>query len=81
MPIARRFISPPRQGFVPVTTLGLRQSLFVTGEYFLDDAIPTQLRELGAEQRFKPLWLEDLASLVRGLLSSVNRNDSGAPSP
>jgi two-component system, OmpR family, response regulator len=47
----------------------------VTGEYFLDDTIPAQLRELGAELRFKPLWLEDLASLVHGLLSSVRRND------
>lgn len=41
----------------------------VTGDYFLDDTIPAQLRELGAEVRFKPLWLEDLAALVRGLLS------------
>jgi DNA-binding response OmpR family regulator len=53
----------------------------VTGDYFLDDTIPAQLRDLGAELRFKPLWLEDLASLVRVLLSSVNRNDSGAPFP
>jgi hypothetical protein len=47
----------------------------VTGQYFLDDTIPAQLRELGAEVRFKPSWLEDLASLVRGLLCSVNRNE------
>jgi DNA-binding response OmpR family regulator len=40
----------------------------VTGDYFLDDTIPTQLRELGAEIRFKPLWLEDLSALVRDLL-------------
>ena len=40
----------------------------VTGDYFLDDAISTELRELGAELRFKPLWLEDLVGLARNLL-------------
>jgi CheY-like chemotaxis protein len=27
----------------------------VTGDYFLDDTIPAQLRDLGAEVRFKSL--------------------------
>ena len=45
----------------------------VTGDYFLDDTIPTELRELGAEVRFKPLWLDDLATLAHGLLMSVTR--------
>ena len=40
----------------------------VTGDYFLDDAVSNELRELGAELRFKPLWLEDLVSLARTLL-------------
>jgi DNA-binding response OmpR family regulator len=40
----------------------------VTGDYFLDDAISSELRELGAELRFKPLWLEDLVGLARNLL-------------
>ena len=40
----------------------------VTGDYFLEDAISTELRELGAELRFKPLWLEDLVGLARNLL-------------
>src|SRR5437764_1234785 len=42
----------------------------VTGDYFLDDAISTELRELGAQLRFKPLWLEDLVGLARNLLKS-----------
>src|SRR5437870_12107622 len=42
----------------------------VTGDYFLDDAVSTELRELGAELRFKPLWLEDLVGLARNLLKS-----------
>ena len=40
----------------------------VTGDYFLDDAVARELRELGAELRFKPLWLEDLVRLARNLL-------------
>jgi DNA-binding response OmpR family regulator len=40
----------------------------VTGDYFLEDAVSAELRELGAELRFKPLWLEDLVGLARNLL-------------
>jgi DNA-binding response OmpR family regulator len=40
----------------------------VTGDYFLDDDIASELRELGAEVKFKPLWLEDLVGLARHLL-------------
>jgi two-component system response regulator PrrA len=40
----------------------------VTGDYFLDDAVASELRQLGAELRFKPLWLEDLVGLARNLL-------------
>jgi CheY-like chemotaxis protein len=43
----------------------------VTGDYFLDTAIPTQLEELRAEICFKPLWLEDLLTLVRKMLNPV----------
>src|SRR5260370_27202087 len=40
----------------------------VTGDYFLDDAVSAELRDLCAELRFKPLWLEDLVGLARNLL-------------
>ena len=40
----------------------------VTGDYFLEDEISAELRDLGAELRFKPLWLEDLVGLARNLL-------------
>jgi DNA-binding response OmpR family regulator len=42
----------------------------VTGDYFLDDAVSRELRALGAEVRFKPLWLEDLLALARNLLKA-----------
>ena len=40
----------------------------VTGDYFLDDQVSAELRKLGAELKFKPLWLEDLVGLARHLL-------------
>ena len=40
----------------------------VTGDYFLPDPIQLELKQLGAEIRFKPLWLEDLIALARSLV-------------
>ena len=40
----------------------------VTGDYFLDDSVSEELRDLGVQLRFKPLWLEDLVGLARNLL-------------
>ena len=42
----------------------------VTGDYFLDDSISRELHDLGADVRFKPLWLEDLLALARNLLKA-----------
>jgi DNA-binding response OmpR family regulator len=56
----RRLRAHDQQRLVPVA--------IVTGDYFLDDSVSTELRELGAELRFKPLWLEDLVGLARNLL-------------
>jgi DNA-binding response OmpR family regulator len=42
----------------------------VTGDYFLDETVASELQELGAELKFKPLWLEDLVGLARNLLQS-----------
>lgn len=57
----RRLRSAPEHSKTPVA--------IVTGDYFLDDAISNELRALGAELRFKPMWLEDLVVLARTLLS------------
>ncbi len=40
----------------------------VTGDYFLDDEVSTELKLLGAELKFKPLWLDDLVGLAQELL-------------
>ncbi len=58
----RRLRAQDDQRSVPVA--------IVTGDYFLDDTVSNELRELGAELRFKPLWLEDLVGLTRNLLRS-----------
>lgn len=44
----------------------------VTGDYFLEDEVSTELRELGAHLRFKPMWLEDLVGLARHLLGATH---------
>jgi DNA-binding response OmpR family regulator len=41
----------------------------VTGDYFLADPIQNELRSLGATIRFKPMYLEDLLTLARTMVS------------
>jgi DNA-binding response OmpR family regulator len=44
----------------------------VTGDYSLEDGISSELRALGAQLRFKPMWLEDLVGLARNLLGATH---------
>jgi DNA-binding response OmpR family regulator len=44
------------------------QVAVVTGDYFIEDDVSAQLACLGAEIRFKPLWIEELVDLARTLL-------------
>ena len=60
----RRLRADNEQHHVPVA--------IVTGDYFLDDDIAAELRQLGAEVKFKPLWLDDLVGLARNLLKVTN---------
>jgi two-component system, OmpR family, response regulator len=46
----------------------------VTADYTLDESIPRELAELGAQLHFKPLWLEDVVDLAHSLLSSDPNN-------
>ncbi|HEY7502104.1 MAG TPA: response regulator [Vicinamibacterales bacterium] len=41
----------------------------VTGDYFLADPIQNELKSLGASIRFKPMYLEDLLTLARTMVS------------
>ena len=41
----------------------------VTGDYFLSDSIQLELKTLGASLKFKPLWLEDLITLAKSLIT------------
>ena len=58
----RRLRAKDEQRLTPVA--------IVTGDYFLEDEISNELRRLGAELRFKPMWLEDLVGLARNLLGA-----------
>src|SRR4029079_1679398 len=49
----------------------------VTGDYFLDDGVSNELQELGAELRFKPLWLGDILGLARKLRQVTATNTPG----
>ncbi len=40
----------------------------VTGEWVLDDATSSELRALGVDVKFKPLWQDELLDLARDLL-------------
>jgi CheY-like chemotaxis protein len=40
----------------------------VTGDYFIDHSVSDQLRSLGAEICFKPLWSDDLIALASRLV-------------
>jgi DNA-binding response OmpR family regulator len=44
--------------------------LIVTGDQCLDDAVIKELHDLGAEVKFKPLWLEDLVDVARSLVQA-----------
>lgn len=39
----------------------------VTGDYFVDDGTTSKIEALGASVLFKPLWMDDLLTLARGL--------------
>jgi DNA-binding response OmpR family regulator len=58
----RRLRSSHTHGATPVA--------IVTGDYFIEDCVSAELRGLDATLTFKPLWLEDLVSLTRTLLSA-----------
>ena len=44
--------------------------VIVTGDQCLDDAVIRELHDLGAEVKFKPLWLEDLVDVARSLVQA-----------
>jgi adenylate cyclase len=51
----------------------------VTGDYYLDETQAAEIQALGAELRYKPLWLEELVMLARELLQGPSpRADAGA---
>jgi DNA-binding response OmpR family regulator len=42
--------------------------VIVTGDQCLEDSVISELHDLGAEVRFKPLWVDDLVDVARSLV-------------
>jgi DNA-binding response OmpR family regulator len=51
-----QFRAEERDGVTPIA--------MVTGDYFLDEDVASELDRLGILLRFKPLWLDDLCTLA-----------------
>jgi len=47
----------------------------VTGDYQLDERVVAELHELGAEIRFKPLWVDDLTALAHQLMEAGKKDN------
>jgi CheY-like chemotaxis protein len=43
----------------------------VTGDYFIDERTSAEIKGLGAQVCFKPLWVDDLVLVVRKMLGSA----------
>lgn len=43
----------------------------VTGDYFIEDQMAAEIKQLGAQVCFKPLWIDDLVDVVRAMLTST----------
>jgi two-component system OmpR family response regulator len=53
----------------------------VTGDYFIGEMMCAELQALGADLRFKPLWLEDLLAIVDAMVSrAASMHDPDSPS-
>jgi CheY-like chemotaxis protein len=57
------------------TIPGLSQTpvAIVTGDYYMAQAQLDEIRALGADVRYKPLWLDELVMLARELLTAPVR--------
>jgi CheY-like chemotaxis protein len=41
----------------------------VTGDYFIEEPIAAEIKQLGAQVCFKPLWIDDLVDVVNTMLA------------
>src|SRR4030095_3790342 len=47
----------------------------VTGDYYLAESQTSEIQSLGADVRFKPLWLDELVTLARDMLHTPVRTE------
>jgi DNA-binding response OmpR family regulator len=55
---------------------GMRRTpvTIVTGDYYLTESHTSEIQSLGAEVRFKPLWMDELVTLARDMLQAPVRD-------
>ena len=46
----------------------------VTGDYYLAESQTSEIQSLGAQVRFKPLWMDELVTLARDMLQTPVRD-------
>jgi CheY-like chemotaxis protein len=63
----RALRAKPRHRVTPVA--------IVTGDYQLDERLVSQIRDLGAVIRFKPLWVDELTALAKQLIAGTAREN------
>jgi DNA-binding response OmpR family regulator len=64
--VLRALRAIPGLSQIPVT--------IVTGDYYLAESQANEIRALGADVRFKPLWLDELVTLARDMLHTPVRD-------
>jgi len=64
--VLRSLRAIPEMQHTPVT--------IVTGDYYLAESQTSEIRSLGADVRFKPLWLDELVTLARDMLHTPVRD-------
>jgi DNA-binding NtrC family response regulator len=53
----------------------------ITGDHSVTDTLAIEMQELGAELFYKPLWVEDIVDLTRGLVHKAHQSLRTAPAP
>ena len=66
MQVLRSLRAIPGMQHTPVT--------IVTGDYYLAESQTNEIQSLGADVRFKPLWLDELVTLARDMLHTPVRD-------
>lgn len=63
--------------FRSASAFSLVPAAVITGDYFISRPAVEEVRSLGIEIRFKPVWLEDMLKLAGNLTGTVSKQAKG----